>query len=130
MAVLWGADFVVFGKWTVRMRYGFRPILCLVLLSVCLGAATPVSAQQADSGRKLLRRVEPKYPDDLKRHDIGGVVRLSIEVTPQGSVRKIAPIGGNPILLEAAMAAVRQWKYAPSDSTQTLEVKIDFIPRQ
>jgi hypothetical protein len=25
---------------------------------------------------------------------------------------------------------VKQWKYAPADSTQTLEVKIDFIPRQ
>ncbi len=92
--------------------------------------ATPLCAQQSDGGRKLLRRVEPKYPEDLKRHDIGGTVRLSIEVTPQGVVHKISPIGGNPILVESAMTAVKQWKYAPGDSTQTLEVKIDFIPRQ
>jgi len=57
-------------------------------------------------------------------------VRLSIEITPQGAVHKISPIGGNPILVESAMTAVKQWKYAPADSTQTLEVKIDFIPRQ
>jgi TonB family protein len=96
----------------------------LVLLAV------PLQAQQGEASRKLLRRVEPRYPDDLKRHDIGGVVRLSIEITPQGAVHKISPIGGNPILVESAMTAVKQWKYAPADSTQTLEVKIDFIPRQ
>ena len=102
----------------------------VMLLALCCGVTTLLYAQQADNGRKLLRRVEPKYPEDLKRHDIGGVVRLSIEVTPQGAVRKISPIGGNPVLLEAAMAAVKQWKYAPAESTQNLEVKIDFIPRQ
>jgi TonB family protein len=101
-----------------------------MLLALCSGVTTLLYAQQTENGRKLLRRVEPKYPEDLKRHDIGGVVRLSIEVTPQGTVRKISPIGGNPILLEAAMAAVKQWKYTPADSTQTLEVKIDFIPRE
>jgi outer membrane biosynthesis protein TonB len=56
-------------------------------------------------------------------------VRLSIEISPQGAVRKVSPIGGNPILVEAAMAAVKQWKYASADSNQTLEVRIDFIPR-
>jgi TonB family protein len=104
-------------------------MLLLTLLALCAGIAAPLHAQ-SESGRKLLHRVEPKYPDDLKRHNIGGVVRLSIEITPQGSVRKISPIGGNPILLESAMAAVRQWKYAPAESTQTVEVKIDFIPRE
>jgi TonB family protein len=118
------------GMKRIWMRLGVMGALCLMLLALCAGVTTLIYAQQADNGRKLLRRVEPKYPEDLKRHDIGGVVRLSIEVTPQGAVRKISPIGGNPVLLEAAMAAVKQWKYAPAESTQNLEVKIDFIPRQ
>jgi TonB family protein len=101
----------------------------LGLFLLALVPAVPLQAQQTESGRKLLHRVEPKYPDDLKRHDIGGVVRLSIEISPQGAVRKVSPIGGNPILVEAAMAAVKQWKYASADSNQTLEVRIDFIPR-
>lgn len=75
-------------------------------------------------------RVEPRYPEDLKRHDIGGTVRLAIEITTRGTVRKISPIGGNPILVDAAILAVKQWKYAPAETTDTLEVKIDFIPRQ
>ena len=104
-------------------------LLCVIVLIFVSGTLT-LHAQQAEAGRKLIRRVEPRYPEDLKRHDIGGVVRLSIEITPQGAVHKVSPIGGNPILVEAATAAVKQWKYASGDSTQTLEVKIDFIPRQ
>jgi TonB family protein len=118
---------------TLRLPRGkrvLRGLLCAVILSGLVLLAVPLQAQQGEASRKLLRRVEPRYPDDLKRHDIGGVVRLSIEITPQGAVHKISPIGGNPILVESAMTAVKQWKYAPADSTQTLEVKIDFIPRQ
>jgi TonB family protein len=108
-------------KW---LQQGLLGLFLLALLP-----AVPLQAQQTDSGRKLLHRVEPKYPDDLKRHEIGGVVRLSIEISPQGAVRKVSPIGGNPILVEAATTAVKQWKYTSGDSSQTLEVKIDFIPR-
>ncbi len=118
---------------TLRLLRGkrvLRGLLCAVILSGLVLLAVPLQAQQGEASRKLLRRVEPRYPDDLKRHDIGGVVRLSIEISPQGAVHKISPIGGNPILVESAMSAVKQWKYAPADSTQTLEVKIDFIPRQ
>lgn len=118
---------------TLRLLRGkrvLRGLLCAVILSGLVLLAVPLHAQQGEASRKLLRRVEPRYPDDLKRHDIGGVVRLSIEISPQGAVHKISPIGGNPILVESAMTAVKQWKYAPADSTQTLEVKIDFIPRQ
>jgi TonB family protein len=95
-----------------------------------VGLSALVYAQQGENSRKLVHRVEPRYPEDLKRHDIGGVVRLSIEITPQGAVHKVSPIGGNPILVESAIAAVKQWKYAPGDAIQTIEVKIDFIPRQ
>ena len=118
---------------TLRLLRGkrvLRGLLCAVILSGLVLLAVPLQAQQGEASRKLLRRVEPRYPDDLKRHDIGGVVRLSIEISPQGAVHKISPIGGNPILVESAMTAVKQWKYAPADSSQTLEVKIDFIPRQ
>ena len=114
----------------LRGKRVLRGLLCAVILSGLVLLAVPLQAQQGEASRKLLRRVEPRYPDDLKRHDIGGVVRLSIEISPQGAVHKISPIGGNPILVESAMTAVKQWKYAPADSTQTLEVKIDFIPRQ
>ena len=89
----------------------------------------PRLGAQEEPARKVTSRVLPKYPMDLKMHGIGGTVRLSVEVTPQGNVHKVTPLGGNPILIDAAVDAVKQWKYAPSDKSDTLEVKVDFNPK-
>jgi TonB family protein len=99
--------------------------ICLLLTTI----VAPVLRAQANE-RKLVLRVPPKYPEYLKIHDIGGVVRLMVEVTPKGTVRSVSPVGGNPILVEAAVDAVKQWKYAPADNSDNFEVKIDFIPHQ
>lgn len=115
-------------RWSLANR--ITSIVCLLLLAASGGLTVCAHAQQAESPRKLMYRVEPRYPEDLKRHDIGGVVRLSVEITPRGTVRKISPIGGNPILIDAAVLAVKQWKYVAAETTDTLEVRVDFIPRQ
>lgn len=85
-------------------------------------------AQNTPNLRKVVYKVAPKYPHELKQNAIGGVVRLSISISPNGSVAKITPIGGNPILVDAATLAVRQWKYVPADRATTTEVQLEFIP--
>jgi len=115
-------------RWLTRSRVS--RMLGLLILASLFGLTSSAPAQETLSPRKLIYRIEPKYPEDLKRHDIGGVVRLSVEIAPRGTVRKISPIGGNPILVDSAILAVKQWKFVPSETTDTQEVKIDFIPRQ
>jgi len=114
-----------------QISSGKRSLCRLIRLSaivlVLFPGLMPSLRAQETNERKPVYRVAPKYPEDLKRHDIGGVVRLSIEITPRGNVRTVSPIGGNPILVEAAIEAVKQWKYGPTEASQTLEVKIDFI---
>ena len=46
----------------------------------------------------------------LTQNSIGGVVRLAISINANGSVGRVTPIGGNPILVDAATVAVKQWK--------------------
>src|SRR5260370_7405283 len=87
-------------------------------------------AQNTPSLRKLVYKVAPKYPRELKQNAIGGVVRLSISINPNGSVTRISPIGGNPILVDAPTLAVKQWKYVPPDPPTTTEVHQHFIPSQ
>jgi TonB family protein len=91
-------------------------------------SAVAIQAQQADSARKVVYKVAPKYPQDLKKNGIGGVVRLSIMISPRGSVDKVSPVGGNAALVDAAAAAVKQWKYVPASSSTSTEVQFDFIP--
>jgi len=76
--------------------------------------------------RRLVTQVEPNYPDTLKRLNIGGTVRLQLTIGPKGNVETVDVLGGNPILGEAAVAAVKQWVYTASRSRTTAELTIPF----
>lgn len=89
----------------------------------------PIATGDRQAQRTLVTRVEPRYPDTLKKLLIGGTVRLTVTVAPNGTVERIKETGGNPILVEAAMAAVKQWVYA-AGSRGKIEVTIPFDPRQ
>jgi len=56
-----------------------------------------------------------------------GTVRLDVKISPQGTVRTVSPIGGNPALVEAAVAAVKKWKYAPASSDTDTQVTVVLI---
>jgi TonB family protein len=79
--------------------------------------------------RVLLTRVDPVYPEALRPLHIGGTVRLQLTVSPRGSVEAVTLIGGNPILGEAAIKAVKQWVYAASPTQTTLQVSVPFAPQ-
>lgn len=79
--------------------------------------------------RTLLTRVEPEYPETLKKMGIGGSVRLRLTISPKGAVESVAVLGGNPIFVEVAVKAVKQWVYTPWPSQTTAEVTIPFQPR-
>jgi|SRR5437588_504936 len=79
--------------------------------------------------RRLITRVEPEYPETLKRLSIGGIVRLQVTIAAKGNVENVELLGGNPILGESAMVAVKQWVYATSHSRTVAEVTIPFDAR-
>jgi TonB family protein len=76
--------------------------------------------------RRLISQVEPEYPDTLKRLNIGGTVRLRLTIGPKGNVEGVEVLGGNPILGDSAVAAVRQWVYSASHSRTIEDVSIPF----
>jgi TonB family protein len=63
---------------------------------------------------KLIKRVEPVYPELAKRARVEGRVVLVVTVDEEGSVAEIKVRNGHPLLYEAAVTAVRQWKYSPT----------------
>ena len=112
-------------------------MLCLASVFAILFFATPalVSAQtteqqQAVSDRKVISRVEPEYPETLKRLYIGGVVRVQVVVQPSGEVASTELVGGSPILGQSAMKAIKQWKYAKASAPETLIVRLEFDPHR
>jgi TonB family protein len=111
-----------------------RVVVCCLFLSwlFALQPSTPVAyAQKAEdnlSTRKLIAQVDADYPPDLKRAYIGGVVRLDIVVNPHGSVETVRIAGGNPILAECAVKAVKHWRYSPAASATNIRVNLHFDP--
>ncbi len=107
---------------------GRRLIFPCVLLATLFGAGFIVAQIQETSSteRKLITRVEPEYPETLKRLYIGGVVRVEVEVEPNGVVKSTKLLGGSPILGQSTMKAIKKWKYAPAGSVETLTVKVEF----
>jgi TonB family protein len=59
--------------------------------------------------------VEPVYPADAKRLRIEGPVVLRATIDETGSVKSVGLVNGNPLLANAALTAVRQWHYMPSE---------------
>jgi TonB family protein len=53
---------------------------------------------------------------------------MKATVLPNGSVSGVEILGGNPILAESAVAAVKEWKYAPAPSETKEDVSITFNP--
>ncbi|MFZ3332880.1 MAG: TonB family protein [Candidatus Acidiferrales bacterium] len=63
---------------------------------------------------KLRHVVTPSYPESAKTSHIEGTVVLHCIIARDGTVQQIEFVSGPPLLLKAAMDAVRQWTYEPT----------------
>jgi periplasmic protein TonB len=62
----------------------------------------------------LVRRVQPDYPPIAKVMRLSGTVLLRATIGTDGEVHATHVLSGNPILVDAALRAVRQWRYRPT----------------
>lgn len=62
---------------------------------------------------KMVKRVEPEYPPLAVQARLSALIILEAYVDTRGQVREVKVLRGAPLFDEAAMAAVRQWRYQP-----------------
>jgi TonB family protein len=120
---------------------GWLAALWLGLVAAALGGAmffaAPAVAQHeaqpeakaADLARKAKKKVSPVYPDVARRMSITGTVRLAVVVTASGTVKTTKVVGGHPILVNAAMDAIKQWKFEPAATESSGIVEFTFQPQ-
>ena len=63
---------------------------------------------------KLVKRVMPVYPPLARQARIAGTVRLEGVIARDGRVVNLQVHSGHPLLIAAAVDAVRQWVYRPT----------------
>jgi periplasmic protein TonB len=61
----------------------------------------------------LVKKVTPQYPPLAKSAHIEGTVVLQAVIGKDGTVQNLRVISGHPMLSQAALEAVKQWKYKP-----------------
>lgn len=63
---------------------------------------------------KIIRRVIPVYPPIARQARISGTVKLMSVISREGKVEKLQVLSGHPLLVPAALEAVKLWLYRPT----------------
>lgn len=80
----------------------------------------------ADGSRKALKQPKPMYPVLARQMNLRGAVTIELTISPAGKVTQAKALGGPPVLIQAAVDAVRGWTFEPASDTTTEVVKINF----
>jgi len=77
--------------------------------------ATPqkVRVSSGVAAGNLIQKVQPQYPAIAKTARIQGTVVLEATISKSGSIEGLKAVSGPPMLYQAAIDAVRQWRYKP-----------------
>lgn len=98
-------------------------IVFVCAIAFVLALTVPQSAFAED--RKVKDQVQPVYPELAKSMRITGAVKLEVSIGASGAVKNAKVIGGHPVLADAALRAVKNWKYEPGPE-ETRTVTIEF----
>lgn len=103
-------------------RGGSLALLLLCTSAAPLWAQAPQASPSAEPVRvggsikvpARVKEVAPVYPEKARRSRIQGIVILDITVEPDGAVTNVKVLRSIPDLSDAAIEAVKQWRYAPT----------------
>jgi TonB family protein len=90
-----------------------------------------VTLSEETSKRLLVKLIKPVYPLLARQGHVQGVVVLDVDISREGVVENVRPISGHPILIPAAIEAVKQWRYKPyllngDPAAVNTEIVVDF----
>ncbi len=83
-------------------------------VDVAPAPSAPITVSKGVQEAKLLRRVVPAYPPLAKQARVSGTVRLIGVIAKDGTMQQLQMVSGHPLLVQAALDAVRQWLYRPT----------------
>ena len=108
------------------MRRGVFWLAAVALALMASFASSQTAVESAHTERKVASRVAPVYPDLARKMHIHGTVKVEAIVKPNGQVKSTRVLGGNPVLVDAALDAVGKWKFETAQSETTEVVQLTF----
>ena len=110
----------------------FRTAILLVS-AVCGVVTCDISFAQREQilgSRKVVNRVAPGYPPIARFMKLRGTVKVEALVANNGQVKSVGIKGGHPVLAQAAVEAVRKWKWEPAAHETKEPVEVKFEPEE
>jgi TonB family protein len=94
-----------------------------------------IEVSQGVQEAKLLYVVQPEYPWPAIEKNVSGRVVVKAVIAEDGSVQDARAISGDPLLIRAALEAIRKWRYSPTYlNREPIEVEttiyVDFKMQQ
>ena len=93
--------------------------------------AQVVEISSSDAKAHATKEVAPVYPPLAKDLHLQGKVKVQVVISKTGSVESVNVVSGHPLLVQAAIDAVKQWQYKPflvdgKPVTASTEVEVPF----
>ena len=99
-------------------RWNENAIINSIANSTSNFAVSPTPTRQAPRVSRmmegnLIQRVQPLYPPLARQARIQGQVILRAVIRRDGMIENLQVLSGHPMLVQAAIDAVKQWRYRP-----------------
>jgi periplasmic protein TonB len=78
-----------------------------------IAAPTRVRVSSGVQAGLIVRKVQPTYPPLARQARIQGKVILQAQISKEGNIENLTLVSGHPMLTQAAIEAVKQWRYKP-----------------
>lgn len=110
----------------MKGRLGIVGLGLMLVLGGALAVPTKSFGQDSNSEsakRKVKTKVMPDYPPLARQMRVTGRVKIETTIAADGHVSNTRIVGGSPLLVNAALDAVKKWRFesAAKESTETIE---------
>jgi TonB family protein len=114
----------------MKLKLAFAGVGLMVVLGGTAVIITPKALAQDSTtnsaNRKVRVKVTPEYPDLARQMNVTGKVKIEAKIAPDGHVEDTRVIGGSPLLVNAAMDALKKWRFEPGPKETTEVVEFTF----
>src|SRR5215510_2053189 len=100
--------------------------LCAILVAMTTASTAAINAQTVRRV-KVIKQVAPDYPEEAERAGVEGNVVLEVTIEKNGEVSLTKVIRGDKLLQQAAVDAVKQWRFTNDENAPvTIQLTIAF----